>query len=1343
MSHKNPRSAADRPPPKTAVNLLPQNLNKTNGLLSSRIHRTLSRLLGLALTLTALSLLPVSVAPVAAQITGITVTTSPDKLVENDTAQTITVTATLNGGTYNVDKNYTITIAESAPAFLFPPATLNTDFTHTLDSTNNTVTIPANQASATTSFTVTAKIDNDFSEGKEYFVVTVPLSQAPNDNSTGEYITIYDAIPYALSVDTALLNESDDSTDITVTATKTSGTAPTTATTVTLALGGTAVEDTDYDATIPDFTIPANANSATATLTIDPTSDSTLGECRETIVVSGTTDTAILLTPTTILLNDEKSPCFSDPSVIDTHVFYSSQSAAQTVNLPTATPSGATFTLSDPADHTRPTWLTFDASTPSLTVAANATAADSVCYTLTASNTANSVTHTATRTACVAVIADVCSSATGWHPRGQIGPAITPNAGLTKDCNILMAAKSTLAGTSTALDWATDKRLWNNSGDGQGRWKGGMDGTADGVDWFAVECIHLNGTIPGVLGGLTGPTQFYLTSNHTNSCSDLTPGDLHGAIPKELGSLTSLEWLLLRRNKLSGPIPPELGNLTELTLLELHGNQLTGPPPSELSQLSQLSRLLAYNNRFTGPIPEWLGKLTALTYLDLGSNFFTGKIPTVLSTLTDLTALKLGANQLTGGIPEELGLLPKLKHLLLWANPLGGSIPSTWGSASHPLPELKELALEYGQLTGDLPENLSKLPKLEWLYLHYNALTGAIPTDFKDLAKVTALQFFHNDSVCLPEIPADTTDTTYADINALHTWYNALQDDKKDAVEVHCVHTAPPAPRATLSGGAVTVSWSDYTFADSTYTTSHYEVLYQRNDGYWISPENAIVAASTTTFTLPALPEGSSYQKVRYRALDDIAKANPTDPTRYVGTTWSPPVSTTPGGGDSGSGGNGGGVVSPPADQHGNTPETATAVSVNSRTEGRIDPRGDLDYFLIDVPQNGWLIVETTGYTDTRGTLWDAVELLGEETAHSGDMQPLVQRASHVPPLDEDDNDGTRRNFLIPLPVQVGTYLLSVAGQRSWSVGNYVLHVDLFVGHLENPQPDSPQSGLSVLSGWVCEVDSVAFELEDDPLGTVAAATGTARPDTASECDEKTDTGFGLLYNWNRLGDGEHTVRLVLNDITVETRTVTVTTLGEEFLSGASGETTLADFPTAGEVVRVVWQQAQQNFVLVPPQSVPPTPVPWSPLPEPLIGWWENPQPGSFQSGLSVLSGWVCEADSVVFELEDDPLGTFTAAAGTVRPDTEAECDGQTDTGFGLLYNWNRLGDGEHTVRLVVDGVVIDTRTVTVTTLGEEFRQGLERTETVADFPSPGEVVTVEWQEAQQNFVMTGVGDEE
>ena len=982
------------------------------------------------------------------------------------------------------------------------------------------------------------------------------------------------------------------------------------------------------------------------------------------------------------------------------------------MDLPTATPSGVTYTLTDPADHTRPTWLTFTAATPSLSVT-NATASDSVCYTLTASKTdSNSVDHTATHTACVAVVADVCSSATGWHPRGGTGPVITPNAGLTKDCNILMAAKSTLAGTTTTLDWATDKRLWNNSGDGVDEWNGAMDGTANGVSQFSVQYIHLNGTIPGVLGGLTGPTWLSLTRNSDKGSNDptLTPGDLHGTIPKELGSLTSLKTLLLRHNKLSGSIPPELGNLTNLTLVELASNQLSGSIPSELSNLSKLSRLLLRRNNLDGTVPEWLAQLTELTALYLNSNQLNGKIPTVLSTLPNLEVLDLRGNDLTGGIPEELGVLPKIKHLQLGVNPLGGSIPSTWGGTSHPLPELKELDLKWGQLTGSLPTNLSKLPKLEWVYLHYNDLTGAVPTDFKDLTKVTNLYFFHNKSVCLPEIPDDTTDPNYTDINALHTWYKGSTITKKDAVEVHCVHTAPSAPSVTGSG-SLTVNWGAYSFpSDSTHTTSHYEVQYQRNDDYWLSPENAIVTA--TSVTLPALAEGKSYKKVRYRALDDIAN---TDPKRYIGTKWSSAVGLS-----SGTGGTGGGGGRP-VDLHGNTPATATAVSVGSRTAGRIDPRGDLDYFRITVPQAGWLVVETTGLTDTLGTLWDAA-------------QPLSAAA-----LDEDDNDGTRRNFLIPYRVQPGDYLLAVAGGRPSSVGNYRLKVTLFVGYLENPRPAAPQSGLGVLSGWLCDVDSVVFEIDDDPLETFAAAIGTARPDTASECAGQADTGFGLLYNWNRLEDGDHTVRLVLNGIPVETRTVTVTTLGEEVLRGATGETTLTDFPTAGDTVGLVWQEAQQNFRLAPPGSLSQPPAPLLPLPAPLIGYWETPSPDSFQSGLSVLSGWVCEADSIVFEIGDDPLSPFQAAAGTLRPDTAPHCEGQAETGFGLLYNWNRVGDGDHTVRLVIDGAVVDTRTVTVTTLGQEVMYGLARTAEVADFPSPGEVVAVEWQEAHQNFVITGV----
>ena len=627
--------------PSSAPNSPPQN-RKTNSLYPSRIYPALGRLglgLGLALTLTALSVLPGSVSPAAANsnITGVVITTNPTFLIENDTATTITITATWQStsGTevFSVDKTLNISIGTGHP--FLPDATLNTDFT--VDSTNNAVTIPANATSATT--TITAKIDTTI-EGKEYFSISVPVSEAPNNNPLAAWPYIDDAIPYALSVSTSLLNEADGSTDITVTATKTSGTAPSTATTVTLTLGGTAVEDTDYDATIPSFTIPANTNSATATLTIDPlTTDATLNECEETIVVSGTTDTAIILTPTTILLNDDKTPCFAGSSVIDTHVFYSSQSSAQTATLPTATPSGVTYTLTDPADHTRPTWLTFNATTPSLSVT-NATAADSVCYTLTASKAdSNSVTHTATHTACVAVVEDVCSSTSGWHPKDTVtSELITPNAGLIRDCNILMAAKDTLAGTSTALNWATDVRMWDNAGT---TWKTALDGTADGVSYLWVLNIHLNGTLPGVLGGLAKPTQLDFFRNKAQGSDAWATGDLSGAIPKELGSLTSLTSLLLRHNKLSGTIPPELGNLKALAGLELPNNQLTSPLPQELSQLSRLTRLLLRKNNLTGTVPEWLAQLTELKVLYLSDNDLTGKIPKVLSTLPNLEVLNL------------------------------------------------------------------------------------------------------------------------------------------------------------------------------------------------------------------------------------------------------------------------------------------------------------------------------------------------------------------------------------------------------------------------------------------------------------------------------------------------------------------------------------------------------------------------------------------------------------------------------------------------------------------------------------------------------------------------------
>ena len=136
--------------------------------------------------------------------------------------------------------------------------------------------------------------------------------------------------------------------------------------------------------------------------------------------------------------------------------------------------------------------------------------------------------------------------------------------------------------------------------------------------------------------------------------------------------------------------------------------------------------------------------------------------------------------------------------------------------------------------------------------------------------------------------------------------------------------------------------------------------------------------------------------------------------------------------------------------------------------------------------------------------------------------------------------------------------------------------------------------------------------------------------------------------------------------------------------------------------------------------------------PGPLVGVLENPRAGAHQSGVGVISGWVCEADTVEIEINDV---RHPVPYGTARLDTEGAC-GDVDNGFGLLFNWNLLGDGAHDVVAVVDGVELDQATITVTTLGEEFPEGLEGEYVLEGFPDPDTSVVLRWEESLQNFVI-------
>ena len=278
---------------------------------------------------------------------------------------------------------------------------------------------------------------------------------------------------------------------------------------------------------------------------------------------------------------------------------------------------------------------------------------------------------------------------------------------------------------------------------------------------------------------------------------------------------------------------------------------------------------------------------------------------------------------------------------------------------------------------------------------------------------------------------------------------------------------------------------------------------------------------------------------------------------------------------------------------------------------------------------------------------------------------------------------------------------------------------------LENPQPDSFQSGVGVISGWACNAQTIEISFNGGP--PQEAGYGTSRGDTQAVCGDS-DNGFGLLYNWNLLGDGPHTVTAYADGVEFATVTVIVTTLGEEFLRGASVTFPLADFPTPGARRTLRWQEAQQNFVITAgsPQGGGSSGA----APHVL----ENPAPGSFQSGIGLISGWVCAAQTITIRFDGGP--PQEAAYGTSRGDTEGAC-GDTDNGFGLLYNWNLLGDGPHTVAASADGVEFARVEVTVTTLGGEFQRGLSHEVRLTDFPEVGSDIVLRWQQARQNFVIS------
>ena len=251
-----------------------------------------------------------------------------------------------------------------------------------------------------------------------------------------------------------------------------------------------------------------------------------------------------------------------------------------------------------------------------------------------------------------------------------------------------------------------------------------------------------------------------------------------------------------------------------------------------------------------------------------------------------------------------------------------------------------------------------------------------------------------------------------------------------------------------------------------------------------------------------------------------------------------------------------------PADDHSDTSAQATRVGFSSSTPGELEIETDADYFQIAVTRTGTLTVETIGSTDTEGRLL----------------------RDGVPVADDDDSkDG--KNFQIVHDVSPGTYYVRVTGY-SGARGPYTLAVRFDTASeadLENPPTRASRSGIGVISGWVCEADTVEIEfIRGASTYRVPVAYGTSRDDTRSRCDDDGNNGFGLTWNWNLLAEGRWTVRALANGTEFDSASVDVVHLtDQEFAEGLVGECRVPNFPSTGQTTVLEWEESSQNFQIV------------------------------------------------------------------------------------------------------------------------------------------------------------------
>ena len=193
---------------------------------------------------------------------------------------------------------------------------------------------------------------------------------------------------------------------------------------------------------------------------------------------------------------------------------------------------------------------------------------------------------------------------------------------------------------------------------------------------------------------------------------------------------------------LSRPILEQLCFLHHLYVLDLAHNNFSGSIPTCLGNLAGLKYLVEYR---TSPIRSFLLPLTYLEHMDLTAK---GAQREYYSQIFLMNIIDLSRNNLTGEIPEALTKLSLLSTLNLSRNQLTGKIPENIAA----LHNLETLDLSCNHLSGPIPLNMSYLTFLSHLNLSYNNLSGPIPSANQFLTFIDLSIYEGNPKLCGPPL---------------------------------------------------------------------------------------------------------------------------------------------------------------------------------------------------------------------------------------------------------------------------------------------------------------------------------------------------------------------------------------------------------------------------------------------------------------------------------------------------------------------------------------------------------------------------------------------------------------